>query len=309
MTLVVGLISNTEAFLATDRLITLQRRGGHFAGQHDELSNKNVVLLADDGVAVLGYTGSAYIGDIPTDRFIAEVLYGEDIPPGSMMGNRQRRMGGGISDRLFHLRNVTSANWGFGLVRILAIGFRRYGRFVWPFEVCFDLGAISMGGDRMFLRARPPVGRRLTHVGAALTQAEVAAAYEQSTFSRTGRLQSAPDFLACLIRNKAAVDRTVGRDVMQIHIDAYKREISCRFSAERQDDIRTPAPVDPVTSCVVAYTPWVVSRRTVIAPSLMASPQPLELSNGVWTAKLYGADPAGGDLTLLLQGQPRQPPP
>lgn len=133
MTLVLGVFTLTDSFLVTDRLVSLQRRGGGFAREHEDTSNKNVIYVADDGVIALGYTGRAYVHGIPTDKFIAECLYDEGIPNEVFMGNRIRRLSGKVGDRLFALRRLCSENWTAGFVRILAVGYRDYRRLLRPF--------------------------------------------------------------------------------------------------------------------------------------------------------------------------------
>src|SRR5262245_32490341 len=63
--------------MVTDRLLTA---GGI---EVDPDSNKNVVFGDKNGVASLAYTGLAYIGSTPTDRWIAETLTGLPFPEGS----------------------------------------------------------------------------------------------------------------------------------------------------------------------------------------------------------------------------------
>lgn len=58
------------ALQVTDRLVTA---GGRPV---DSLANKNIVYVARNGVISLAYTGLAYIGSTPTDKWLAEKLAG-----------------------------------------------------------------------------------------------------------------------------------------------------------------------------------------------------------------------------------------
>lgn len=63
----------------SDRLVS--------GGVQDPLANKNLIYLARDAVVSIGYTGLAYElsasdRNMPTDEWIAEILWGEPIPRG-----------------------------------------------------------------------------------------------------------------------------------------------------------------------------------------------------------------------------------
>ena len=51
-----------------DRLVTVT------AKEFDPVANKNVIYLERDAVATIGYTGRAYVDQIPTDQWLAEKL-------------------------------------------------------------------------------------------------------------------------------------------------------------------------------------------------------------------------------------------
>jgi len=60
-----------------DRLVTADLSAGGSA-KPDALANKNVIYQARDAIVCMGYTGPAYIGNLPTDSWIAEKLTGID---------------------------------------------------------------------------------------------------------------------------------------------------------------------------------------------------------------------------------------
>jgi hypothetical protein len=59
-----------------DRLVTTEK-----GRQFDDLANKSIIYWARDAIVSMAYTGSAFVGNIPTDSWIALKLCGED-PPG-----------------------------------------------------------------------------------------------------------------------------------------------------------------------------------------------------------------------------------
>ena len=75
MTLILTLASIHYILQVGDRLVTLHPGGKTF----DPMSNKNVVYLAKDAIVSIGYSGPAYLDDVPTDQWIAQKLRGEDF--------------------------------------------------------------------------------------------------------------------------------------------------------------------------------------------------------------------------------------
>jgi hypothetical protein len=74
MTLIETVSSGKIAIQASDRLVSLERQ------PYDEWANKTVLFTAIDAVVVMSYTGDAYVGDEPTDVFIARILNGGHLP-------------------------------------------------------------------------------------------------------------------------------------------------------------------------------------------------------------------------------------
>ena len=86
MTVVLSLTSNRYILHVSDRLLT----DSHNRKPLDPLANKTIILFARDAVAVVGYTGIAYVDHRPTDEWLAEQLIGGAIaqPPGRGASSR-----------------------------------------------------------------------------------------------------------------------------------------------------------------------------------------------------------------------------
>lgn len=80
MTLLLKAITDKYAFSISDRLLTKQTSSSFIP--FDQVSNKTVVFFPRNGIISISYTGTAYIGKIPTDRWIAEKLSGYDLSEG-----------------------------------------------------------------------------------------------------------------------------------------------------------------------------------------------------------------------------------
>lgn len=81
MTLLIKAITRKWAFSISDRLLTQKSQNRY--SPFDKASNKSIVFFPNDGFVTISYTGTAYIGNIPTDRWISEKLSNLDLPEGS----------------------------------------------------------------------------------------------------------------------------------------------------------------------------------------------------------------------------------
>jgi hypothetical protein len=61
----------------SDRLVTVD--GSAF----DPAANKSIVIGAKDGIAALSYTGLAFLGGVPTDQWLAELLLKAGVETGN----------------------------------------------------------------------------------------------------------------------------------------------------------------------------------------------------------------------------------
>ncbi len=71
MTLILTRASKNYVVQVIDRLVTLSGKA------FDEVANKNLLFCASNAIVAMGYTGHAFIGDVPTDQWIVETLTGQ----------------------------------------------------------------------------------------------------------------------------------------------------------------------------------------------------------------------------------------
>src|SRR5262245_61154483 len=80
MTLHIATAQARFALLVSDREVS--QANAHQVKSYDSHANKSLLCLAPGGIMAIGYTGLAYVGRIPTDQWIAEVL--AKAPAGSL---------------------------------------------------------------------------------------------------------------------------------------------------------------------------------------------------------------------------------
>ena len=78
LTAIIAALAWRRAFQVSDRLVTKA------ASTHDAAANKSLVVRGRDGYFFAGYSGVAYIGDRPTDDFLAAAIMDLDDAPRGM---------------------------------------------------------------------------------------------------------------------------------------------------------------------------------------------------------------------------------
>ena len=74
MTLVLTLVTTRYVMQVADRLVTTDGK------KFDPASNKSLIYLAKNAIVTIGYSGLAYLDGIPTDEWIAQTLWGKELP-------------------------------------------------------------------------------------------------------------------------------------------------------------------------------------------------------------------------------------
>lgn len=128
MTLVISQISPAFALQVTDRLVVKKCVNGF--EKFDPVANKNVIFGACDAIVSIGYTGRAFMGQIPTDSWIAAQLSGIDVSEkfAARLGSLPQWLDIGHAMRVLHagltheLRNTKEA------FELLAVGWKWHRR-------------------------------------------------------------------------------------------------------------------------------------------------------------------------------------
>lgn len=96
MTLILSYAARGYVCQASDRLVSKRYPSGAMP-PHDPWFNKQVLYLARDGLFSVGFSGLAFIGDVPTDQWIATILANEPLHTGGIRSGgvgTQLRSGG-----------------------------------------------------------------------------------------------------------------------------------------------------------------------------------------------------------------------
>jgi hypothetical protein len=301
----------------TDRLVTRERPFEKF----DPAANKNVIFLARNGLLTIGYTGRAYVGDQPTDRWIARKLALDetlqDDGSGAVhtgFGRPKRWMN--IGQAMKHLaEELTRAwrdhNYEIGKMQVFASGFQ------WPAAGwTWKLGrSRPVIWEIMSRASRPefgafPVERYFGWERGLVTVAALprAALSDHSLRSLAGdlALSETPEAIIArmvsAIREASSQHNVVGPDCMSIHLPSPRlsRVVTCGYEPSEQSEGAAPP---------FAFTPWVVAPDQTLAPTILNG-FTLEVSSGPFNFKIKGSQ----DLHFredgsfwMFQSQPRPP--
>ncbi|MBI1199994.1 MAG: hypothetical protein GC203_19220 [Phenylobacterium sp.] len=300
MTMVGAAACQGFAVLISDRLVTLSRQGT-YAGPHDLLANKTVVYLGRDCALIFGFAGTAYLAGIPTDEWIAQVLWGKEFqryPDGRLptavggKGDGPR----GLNQVLLTLRRKLSVTPGGKGVTLLVSGWwsRRRRRLI-PILVKFSGNDAGFASPTMKLR--PPRSRinLAQEVIGILPTADVIQAAQKEPRPQPRNGFEYADYVISIftsvIRRTAASDPGVGPHVTAVTIPhPSNRRVTCRFDPFAEHSARIGSGSHEAR-IPVAFTPWVVSELGFQSAMVLSGIQSFKRKFGSWTIEYLGCPP------------------
>lgn len=334
MTLILTKACALYAAMAVDRRLTTD--GGALFDYH---TNKVVVFSDKNAVVTLAYTGAAYIGERPTDVWLAETLTGLSFPegrrgPGSapaMMtipytqrywGQRLRDLRDALDKLPARLDASSRSGWIRHPFEILGTGFEWNRGVVRPFTAALS----KSGNSTTFAIAEPSRGafrsRGDQHpVVLQIAPAENLRRNDRDDMVRAGTLPGhavgtrAVDRTSALvgvIRSVAGRNSLVGPDATTVFIPrpiGRPPPIEIRYwpAGSEKGDV---AGVDGTVriTAPVAFTPWVVSPGCIRAPSVLGSIE-VRSACGPYEVVSFPIDSATGRSGGFVgsQARPRRP--
>lgn len=310
MTLVLTAASPFHVVQVSDRLVTA---GGR---DHDAVSNKTVIYRAKDALVSIGYSGVAYVGDMPMDEWIAGTLWG-GLPPRGADGVRPAKSLGfapvtrDIGQAVAHLEQAIG---GLGSAAIEAHGLyltiagwqeNRNGMRPVVIEIERRAGVTTIQrSPRRF-----PKGQefRVHSIGARVS-AEAAQAHFASLRTARGLCCTIEDVetrLAAIIRETSTGSPGVGANLLSVRLPRPDLGWSmCRFLPAELHAVRIEAAQGSMVTDV-AHCPWIVGPSVLYPPGVEVGETVLGL--GGLPFVIVGAAPRAG--LRGLSSSIRRPPP
>ena len=326
MTLILGQLSHAFVLQVTDRLVTDQRS----TVLPDFLANKNVIYFARDAVVSIGYTGVAYIGDLPTDYWIAGKLSGADITQRFNFMSRETSQMFDIGQALSFLARelekseVATGDLGFELVMV---GWqwkpsRRARAERPPVPIVKELTKFQGGEFRqaerpprhwywkngLYLTAHPGLLFETMDKMMTRLRTEVPRKCAGQPIEKT--ISLAEEILVDAVRSVSSNNKQVGPNCMSVALFPPHRSPLARVTFYPQDvhlacvtgsDFKSP----PLSA---AYTPWIIGPNIIHQPSVHVGPGSWDIPVGEFTVQLNGPhSPQMGLHAMSSQQRPPRP--
>jgi hypothetical protein len=289
MTLISSHIHPAFAVQISDRLVVEKR--GTVIKPFDPFSNKSVVFWARDAIVSIGYTGLAFVGDMPMDEWIAATLMGrfptkDSVTMGKEVLAKWFDIGQAVDKLLVGLRNseVGKATEPFEMV-IVGWKWRQRGKqlrrvvpIMWVLRRPFT--HVSRQPRWWFLKS---TGHSYVTPGSNADRQKFLAIREQDDskykFDPQTVVNHAEQSFVRATR-ESANPKFVGQDYMSIVIappSILPRVRITFFPKEVHRFNRSPA----------AHTPWVVGRDLILRPVLVAG-MPMHFKMGPFDVSVGG---------------------
>lgn len=342
MTLLMGALANNTAFNISDRLLTQKLAvGDKYVGirTFDDASNKTIVYACSNGMIAISFTGTAYIDDITTDRWIAEILTGITLPEESSFKfienpKKLKDVGLAVQTIIDELNKIWStlgreqrdANIGF-----LITGWQNI-KSKWK-SICWGLEGNGTDVDPFKLRAFRNIQTkreiRLETSGVTVTKEEMTTIIEQVYEEKLhGTAKSAQNKLVEGLRDIAQNHSTVGTDCLSVKLTWQSQPfITIEYFPDPNKAVPTRAlntpignrngmfigvgnldeiPMNPpdIESMGAYFCPWIITNQYIVPPSSVVGTHTIK-SGDLDLVKIIGSEsPANMIGALLAQARP-----
>jgi hypothetical protein len=284
MTLILSLATRWYALQVGDRLLT-QRVGSGPAERYDpwdSYANKAIILHARDALVVMSYSGQGHVDGLPTDDWLAKVLFGEDPSP-IRDGRRGQRIGPAprvwtLGKYLVHVtQELNTARRGDRLQGSFGINFtglrwQRRNSFPLP---C--LGHIKWNTSTEMFRCdvskrfwgweSNSKNTRVMALGRSEVKAERLLADSLDGQDISDADEHPEQIMTDLVRHIADEDTSVGRDCMAILIKPTAPHVRVRYRPYFLDKVPLALRTDQVD--VHGVSPWIMTPSLTAPPSVI----------------------------------------
>jgi hypothetical protein len=326
MTLILTFGTPRYIIQVSDRFVTQGQR------LFDPVSNKTVIYYAKNAIVSIGYSGLAYLEDVPTDQWIAQKMRGEDRYPESEPGKPPAMISGRAQHWLDIGRSMELIRHDCGEVfsrvapqvrprqqfAIAGWQWRCRGRRGMARPIVCEVGNSEEPSGRHVFRAE--CGPRYWHWEGRnrlflswIPDCNPLSASEMSNLEdELKRTWPSPDasgrLLVETIRLAARKSSSVGPDCMCVFMPPPSAGIvDVSYVSARQPRALVTGGEKPL-SLPVTFTPWLVGPDSVVAPSMLVGS--LSGNLGPITVSIRGPEgPPGTGIRAVMSSQARPPNP
>lgn len=312
MTLIVTAIFPRFIVQACDRLVTLKpdfREG-------DSWSNKTIVFRGTDGVLVMSYTGNAFVQNIPTDEWIAGVLWG--AAPERGHDNRRpalMQLGGGRRCRVtYSLHLLVESLSALNLpiehhIEIQGAGYWIRRKRIIPYW--FRIGKLAGHREVLFKSSpRQPItaGVRIGSAGMDADRSELWRRIDEFAVSHPERrsVRDIENLIAAFIRDCADKKPGIGKNVLTVVLSPQGG--GSRFHGIDSHPVTIVGKGGAIDIPDTVHTPWLVSPGLLRSPSIEGGPGGWNISLAGYPFEIKGGAPLNDHFLSLSSSVDRPTP-
>lgn len=279
MTLIITKTSIHYSIIVADRLLTVVGSGDPF----DTRANKCIVFGARDGIIAIAYSGFGYIGEVPSDQWIAERLIGEvfsrserlpaicfrDPKKALDIGRSIERLRTALNNAKEDIPLNRRFTWANMSMDVLAVGWQWYRRKR-PRPVMIHLG--KRAGSNSFMVNRTSRhefsgGRFRIGVipGEHVTQDELSLLSNEVSSKAPNDVEQ---ILGNFIVEKAEHVQQIGNELTSILVTPPNlRRVLVRFLSSETPTELIRTGYRRWSRASISYSPWILCPGVVSAPS------------------------------------------
>jgi len=332
MTMILSSIAGNCAFQVSDRRLTT--REDHQLYIFDEKTNKNVVYFARGGIVAIGYSGTAFIGETPTDRWIAEKLCGEDLSNSFILNmDIKPKMWFDVGQATMHLADSLTGAWK-GLpkeqrdagLRITFVGWRKTKKKERFRHVFWDIIRSEQKKDEFLIAKFRRFSRfreiALLETGIRMERDEKRKMMGELKESIKGDVFEYEQAMVRKIQSVSKVNSTVGNDTLAIRICfgmkpvvniSYHREggkgntppkyinaskhKGCVFVKGTKESKGNSYPEVDISEA--GFSPWIIGPFHIYPPSFIVGTTTITIANQL-PVRIEGPPPKGDVVGALI---------
>lgn len=271
MTLIISAATQRFIVHASDRLLTKRVAGK--VRVHSNVENKSLIVSCRDALLIIGYTGSAYVGKVITDEWLACNIAAKDLTADFMSctpGIGSLKLNTVLRRIELGIRNA-ALPVGAPYLGVSVAGVRQRGNYVRPFIKELERNRSAYKSVGYMRHPRSPQSHAISQIGDAMVGDRLKLTIGKE-FGTTGITAEAfRQGMLNAIRAKAKESSLVGDEVMTITI---QRTLEC-WDVEWTFEAPTPrygvlvSPDGRVSAPIQSYfSPWILTPGTITKPSI-----------------------------------------
>ncbi len=271
MTLVISVATQRFIVHASDRLLTKRVAGK--VRVHSDAENKSLIVSCRDALFIIGYTGSAYVGKVITDDWLAGIIAAKDLTTDFMSctpGIGSPKLNTILRRIELSIRNA-ALPVGAPYLGVSVAGVRQRGNYLRPFIKEFERNRSAYKSVGYMRHPRSPQSHGISQIGDPMVDERLALTIGKEFGAKGITAEAFRRGLLNAIRAKAKESPLVGDEVMTITIQRIAEgwDVVWTFEAPKPRYGVLVCPGGQVSVPMQSYfSPWILTPAAIMKPSI-----------------------------------------